>query len=138
MSMQEFDISRSQQQELQQDFDADLREQYQGGPREVSRYEPYSSLLDAPYCVEEKIQPERTSEYGSNTTTNKAGFWPALILIAALGLMGLGGLLGYGFSHSNQFVSPAEPIPPVHRYYVHPRFDQRFDGPYYYYNGNSR
>jgi len=133
MSMQEFDISGSQQQELQQDFNADAREQYQEESREGSRgelrYEPYTPLLDAPYSVEEKILPERIAEYTSNTT-NRAGLLPAIILIAALGLMGLGGLLGLSLSHSGQFASPAEPISPAYRC-AHTHFECHFNGPFH-------
>lgn len=132
MSMQEFDISRSQQQELQQDFNTDLREQYQEESREESReelrHEPYSPLLSAPYSIEEKIRPERVPEYTSNTT-DRAGLLPAIILIAALGLMGLGGLFGFGLSYSSRSISPAEPIPPAYRY-SHPHFERHFNGPF--------
>jgi len=131
MSMQEFDISRSQQQELQQDFNTDSREQYQEESweesREEPRHEPYAPLLSAPYSLEEKIRPGRVSEYTSNTT-NRAGLLPAIILIAALGLMGLGGLLGFGLSHSDRYVSPGE-RPPY--YYSHPYFDRHFNGPFH-------
>jgi hypothetical protein len=130
MSMQEFDISRSRQQEIQQDCNADQREQYQEESQEASReelrHESYAPLLNAPYSVEEKIRPERVSEYTSSTT-NRAGLLPAIILIAALGLMGLGGLLGFSLSHSGQFVSPAEPLP----YYSHPHFERHFNSPFH-------